>query len=137
MKAGPALFVGFVLLGLLRSFPWAILTIVGVIAATALLTWIVVEIAHILEGMAEDSWGVPKADKIDTNILRQSFSITQRSAIRRELRSIAKQFSDMPSREVRRALRYKLRDFARLHGVEPAVILQAINCSDVDQFIRE
>jgi uncharacterized protein (DUF697 family) len=39
MRAGPALFLGFVLLGLIRTFPMAILTIVGVIAATVLLTW--------------------------------------------------------------------------------------------------
>jgi hypothetical protein len=49
VKAGPALFVGFVLLGLLRTFPWAALTIVGVIAAIALLTWIVVALARMLE----------------------------------------------------------------------------------------
>jgi hypothetical protein len=87
--------------------------------------------------MAEGSWGAPKVGKTNASILRRSFSITQRSAIRRELRSIAEQFSDMPNREVRRALRYKLRDFAKLYGVEPEVILQAINCSDVSQFIRE
>lgn len=48
MKAGPALFVGFVLLGLLRTFPWQILTTVGIIAAIALLTWIIIEIANAL-----------------------------------------------------------------------------------------
>jgi hypothetical protein len=86
--------------------------------------------------MTQGSWGTPKVDKIDISILRRSFSVVQRSAIRRELRSIAEQFSDMPYREARRALRYKVRDFAKLYGVEPEVILQAINCSDVSQFIQ-
>jgi hypothetical protein len=49
MRAGPALFVGFVLLGLIRTFPVTILTIVGVIAATALLTWGAFALARMLE----------------------------------------------------------------------------------------
>ena len=69
--------------------------------------------------MTQGSWGAPKVDNVDTSILRRSFSITQRSAIRRELRSVAEQFSDMPYREARRALRYKVRDFARHCQLEP------------------
>lgn len=47
--AGPGLFAGFVLLGLIRTFPSVILTIIGVIALIALLTWIAVETARILD----------------------------------------------------------------------------------------
>lgn len=42
MKAGPALFLGFVLLGLITAFPIAIVVIVGVSAPTAVLTWALV-----------------------------------------------------------------------------------------------
>ncbi len=49
MKAGPALFVGFVLLGLVRSFPVAILTIVGILAATALLVSGAFALARLLD----------------------------------------------------------------------------------------
>jgi hypothetical protein len=85
--------------------------------------------------MSQGSWGSPQVDKVDQNILRRSFSVTQRSVFRRELRSVAEQFRDMPYREARRALRYKVRDLAKLYGVDPEVILQAINCSDVREFI--
>lgn len=85
--------------------------------------------------MRQGSWGSPKVDNIKMRVLRRSFSATQRSAIRRELRLAAEQFGDMPPRETRRALRYKVRDLAKLYGVESAVILQAINCSDVSEFM--
>ncbi len=87
--------------------------------------------------MTQGSWGAPKVDNVDASILQRSFSTTQRSAIRRELRSVAERFSDVPYREARRALRYKVRDFAKLYGVEPEVILQVIRCSDVSQFIQK
>ncbi|MDT7764497.1 MAG: hypothetical protein QOC63_3917 [Mycobacterium sp.] len=87
--------------------------------------------------MTDGSWATPKVGNRDTSVLWGSFSTTQRSAIRRELRSVADQFGDMPYREVRRALRYKVRDFAKMYGVEPEVILQAIKCSDVNQFIQQ
>jgi hypothetical protein len=87
--------------------------------------------------MTENSSGVPPVDEMHASILRRSFPGIQRVAIRRELRAIAKRFSDMSYREARRALRYRVRDFAKLYGVGPEVILQAINCSDVSHFIRD
>ena len=43
----------------------------------------------------------------------------------------------MPYREVRKALRYRLRDLAKLYGVEPEVVLDAIGASDVIEFIKQ
>jgi hypothetical protein len=53
VKAGPALFVGFVLLGLLRTFPVQIGVIVGVIVLTGLLTWGLVAVVRVLDGRQE------------------------------------------------------------------------------------